>query len=161
MRDHPTALEEINELIQWFLNGWHHDRQIAGDKDEKKRLIDYDIDQYRIYADFLKVYGIDLNTAELHWWVFQGLLWNMPHDESSFLQVIEIRTKKPSKNAGAEERRRIEEAHRRYDLTQRKVEKQYTTEEEKKIDAFDAFRAKAKATREKQKNDIKEAMKGF
>ena len=81
-----------NECIQWFTNGWHHDGH--GTSEEKRRLIDYDIDQWRIYADFRAIYGIDLATEDMHWWKFCGLLWNMPHKQSSFLQVIEIRRKK-------------------------------------------------------------------
>lgn len=28
-------------------------------------------------------YGINLNEADLHWWEFMGMLWNMPERQSS------------------------------------------------------------------------------
>ena len=35
---------------------------------------DFAVDADIIYADFMRVYGIDLETAELHWWRFMALL---------------------------------------------------------------------------------------
>ena len=134
--------KNISECIRWFMTGWDHDRRVSSEN-QNKRLIDYDVDQFRIYADFLNIYGIDLNTADLHYWAFQGLLWNMPHERSSFLQCIEIRTKKPRKGASAEERKAISDGHKRYDLPQSKKEVIYTAEEEAKIDAFDKMREEA------------------
>lgn len=133
--------ENLHECIKWYLTGWEHDNHVPSEE-PNKRMMDYDIDQYRIYADFLKIYGIDLNTADMHWWVFQGLLWNMPHEQSSFMQCLEIRGKKPRKNASTEERNAISKAHKRFDLPERP--KVYTSEEERKIDEFDRMREEAK-----------------
>lgn len=129
--------DTLQRCIEWFLSGWNHDNEVESEH-KNIRLMDYDIDQFRIYADFLSIYGLDLNTVDLHWWAFQGLLWNMPFERSSFLQAIEIRTKKPRKGASMEERKAIEKAHKHFDLKQnKKVE--FTKEEEAKIDAFDAL----------------------
>ncbi len=125
--------ETFMRCVEWFMSGWYHDKTV--EKEDNRKLIDYDIDQFRIYADFISIYGIDLNTAELHWWAFQGLLWNMPHERSAFLQAIELRTKKPRKNASPEERKAIERGHKIYDLDQPKIE--LTVEQEQKIDAYD------------------------
>ena len=84
--------KSAEECIRWLMNGWYHDG--IGSSEEKRKLIDYDIDQWRIYADFRSIYGIDLATEDMHWWKFCGLLWNMPHKQSSFLQAIEIRRKR-------------------------------------------------------------------
>lgn len=146
--------KNISECIRWFMTGWDHDRRVSSEN-QNKRLIDYDVDQFRIYADFLNIYGIDLNTADLHFWAFQGLLWNMPHERSSFLQCIEIRTKKPRKGASAEERKAISDGHKRYDLPQSKKEVTYTAEEEAKIDAFDKMREEALKRRRENEEILK------
>lgn len=151
IREYPTNIDEIKDCIEWFLMGWFHDRNVSDTTQEKKRLMDYDVDQFRIYADFLQIYGIDLNSVDLHWWAFQGLLWNMPHEQSSFLQTLEIRQKKPRKGASQEERRLIELAHKRYDLKQNKKEVVFNSDEKEKIDAFDKFMRKGREEKAKQK----------
>lgn len=137
-----------NECIQWFMDGWHHDGH--GTSEEKRRLIDYDIDQWRIYADFRAIYGIDLATEDMHWWKFCGLLWNMPHKQSSFLQVIEIRRKKKEEAKTDAEKKAIQDAQQIYALDQ--PEPEYTIEQKEKIDDYDAMmeqiRAKKKAEQE-------------
>lgn len=138
--EHMPSAEITKQCINWFMSGWFHDKNVEGPNNGK--IMDYDIDQFRIYADFLAIYGIDLNTVDMHWWAFQGLLWNMPHEKSSFLQTIELRTKKPRKNASVEEKKAIEAGHKRYDLKQKA--KEYTSEEIKKIDEFDKLYLKPK-----------------
>ena len=136
----PTTAEELQECINWFLTGWSHDNT-KGSEDRIK-LMDYDIDQGRIYADFMRFYGIDLETAEMHYWKFCWLLWNLPHEDSSFMQVIEIRTKQPRKGASAEEKEAIKKGHEVYDLEQPK--KEYTKEETDAIDKYDLMMAELK-----------------
>lgn len=133
-RKHPHG-NELEECVEWFLNGWFHDKP-EGSQD-KRRLIDYDIDQWRIYADFRQIYGIDLSVEEMHWWMFCGLLWNMPHYKSTFLQVIEIRGKKITSNMRSEEKEAIQRAKKIYELEQDTEKKNYTDEEKTKIDDYD------------------------
>lgn len=147
--DRPSPLgESAGECIQWLMNGWHHDGH--GSSEEKRRLVDYDVDQWRIYADFRSIYGIDLATEHMHWWKFCGLLWNMPHKQSSFLQVIEIRRKKKEEAKTDAEKKAIQDAQQIYALDQ--PEPEYTIEQKEKIDDYDAMmeqiRAKKKAEQE-------------
>lgn len=161
IREYPTDNDEFEELLKWFIGGWFHDRRVPSEND-KKKLIDYDIDQWRIYSDFLKIYRINLNESDMHWWMFQGLLWNMPGDLSSFMQVIDIRTKKPSKKATPEEKKAVADGHRRYDLKQRTTsEKEYTKEEIQAIDEFDRRMAEKKARKNDKQKIIDEALKEF
>lgn len=134
LRDIPPS-EKMQECILWFLNGWNHDND-SGEESNRK-LMDFDVDQWRIYADFRNNYGINLNEADLHWWEFMGMLWNMPPERSSFLQVIDIRTKKPNKNDSAEYKKMLQRAHRVYDLEPKNVNEKYTVEEKKAIDEYD------------------------
>ena len=148
-RPHPYG-EELQECITWFLNGWFHDK--PGSSKDNRRLVDYDIDQWRIYADFRKIYGIDLSLDEMHWWTFNGLLWNMPYKQSSFMEVIDIRRKKIEARMSAKEKEAIAEAQEIYGLEQPEEKKQYTNEEKAKIDEYDRMmeeiRAKKKAEKE-------------
>lgn len=137
VRDHPPV-EQMGELIRWYLSGWNMDGKSS--EKQKKKTVDFDVDQWRIYADFLQVYRIDLSTAKMHFWTFCGLLWNLPARSSSFMQVLEIRQKKIGPKASAAERKAITEAQRIYGLEQPEEKKELTAEEVAKIDAFDQLR---------------------
>lgn len=134
VREYPQTAEELQECLEWFLNGWNHDNNSKGD-DQKIKLMDYDIDQGRIYADFMRFYHIDLEFTEMHYWKFCWLLWNLPHEHSSFMQVIELRTKKPRKGASSEEVKAIKKAHEVYDLEQPK--KELSQKDKQAIDKYD------------------------
>lgn len=143
--------KSAEECIRWLMNGWYHDG--IGSSEEKRKLIDYDIDQWRIYADFRSIYRIDLATEDMHWWKFCGLLWNMPHKQSSFLQAIEIRRKRKEEAKSDAEKKAIQEAQKIYALEQPGQE--YTEEEAAKIDEYDAMMARMK------KKSEEEALKVF
>lgn len=133
VKECPQTVEEIQECLQWFLAGWNHDNNPA--QEEKVRIMDYNIDQGRIYADFLRFYNIDLEFTEMHWWKFNWLLWNLPNEDSSFMNVIEIRTKKPRKGASSEEKKAIKKAQSVYGLKDKA--RKYSDEELSQIDKFD------------------------
>lgn len=155
--DEKPPMKEIEECINWFLNGWCQDKSPL--KTEKKRYMDFNKDQWRIYADFRQIYGINLNEADLHWWEFMGMLWNMPQKQSSFLQVIEIRRKKIKAKMSKEEKAAIKEAQYIYSLDDAGAvqQREYTEEEKKKIDEVDRIRAQMKA----KKMVLDEALKVF
>lgn len=67
-REHPDG-DELRQCVEWFLNGWFHDK--PGSAKDNRRLVDYDVDQWRIYADFRQIYGIDLSLDDMHWWMFK------------------------------------------------------------------------------------------
>ena len=159
LREHPTTTEELADCVKWFLQGWYHDNSV--EVQNKKRIMDFDVDQWRIYADFMQIYHIDLNTSDMHWWMFNGLLWNMPHEQSSFMQVLEIRQKKPRKKASAEERKAIDQGHKIYDLKAIKKEVVYTKEEENAIDDYDRKMAEIKAKRKAKEEAQEEILKEF
>lgn len=138
--------KSAEECIRWLMNGWYHDG--IGSSKEKRKLIDYDVDQWRIYADFRSIYGVDLATEDMHWWKFCGLLWNMPHKQSSFLQAIEIRRKKKEEAKSDAEKKAIQEAQKIYALEQPGQE--YTEEEAAKIDEYDAMMVRMKKKTEEE-----------
>lgn len=50
------------------------------------KTLDYDADADYIYAAFVQAYGIDLMTADLHWWTFLALMRGLP-DSTLISQV--------------------------------------------------------------------------
>lgn len=154
VREFPPTSEELLECLNWFFNGWYHDNPVK--PDSRKKLMDFDVDQWRIYADFMQIYHIDLSESDMHWWMFCGLLWNMPSRLSSFMQVLEIRQKKPTRGASIEEKKAVENGHKLYDLKQKVAKKEYTPEEIKAIDEYDRWMAEQKAKQHINEEALKE-----
>ena len=159
LRNYPHTSSELEKCVDWFLNGWFHDN--APSKVDKRRMVDYEADQWRIYADFRQIYGINLNDADLHWWEFCGMLWNMPYKLSSFLQVIDIRKKKITSKMSREEKASIAEAKRIYAIQQTSGKKEYTSEECKKIDDYDRMMEEIRKRKEEQKEAEQDALAEF
>lgn len=140
----PASVDEALEGINWFLNDWNHDNLPKNKKKGKKsELMDFDVDQWRIYAAFKKQYGIDLNTEQMHFWVFMGLLSSL--EECNFTQVVSIRDKKITSKMPKEEKEQIRKVKDIYRIT--KENEEIETEEEKiehqeAIDEFNRLRNK-------------------
>ena len=79
-----------------------------GDTDEIRRppVISWKIDAKYIIGDFLRYYGTDLLTAEMHWWKFRTLLSALP-DESQMMKRIAYRSADLSLIKNEAERKRI------------------------------------------------------
>lgn len=103
--------EDLEKAVQFFLSGWSHDKP---GKKEKERLMDFDVDQWRIYAAFKQQYGIDISRERMHWWEFMGLLSSL--NECSYTRVIDIRQKKFKPKMSKEERKSLREAKDIYTL---------------------------------------------
>lgn len=87
-----------------------------------------------------------------------ALLWNMPRQQSSFLQVIELRQKKITSRMGKEEKEAIRRAQYIYGLERGSSRRrEYTEEEKQRIDEVDRIRAEMKA----QKRQREEALAAF
>jgi len=81
--------------------------------DSDKRVFDYNIDHGRLFSAFLQTYGIDLRTAEMHWWVFFELFQALPED-TKLMSVVEIRSKKPDKNDSPEYKKSLRKMQNAY-----------------------------------------------
>jgi hypothetical protein len=105
--------------------------------------MDFDIDQWRIYAAFRKQYGIDLNRQKLHFWVYMGLLSNL--EECSFTRVVSIRDKKIDSKMSREEKNALSKAKKMYAIKKEVVEtEEEAAEREAAIDVFNKLRAKSR-----------------
>lgn len=145
LREYPRDIETIQQTCEWLLSGWNTDN-LSGTK-SKVPVFDYDVDGWRIYADFRRYYGVNLNTIDtLHFWEFSAMLWNLPQD-SATKEVIEIRGKETNSKMSAEQRKAIKKAQKIYGL-KRKERKELTNEQIDKIDDFDKLQAERKKRRE-------------
>ena len=143
IRERPTDAEEIQEALTWYMNGWNHDNVSSGKKKDETVLMDFDIDQWRIYAAFRKQYGIDLNRQKLHFWVYMGLLSNL--EECSFTRVVSIRDKKIDSKMSREEKTALSKAKKMYAIKKEIAEtEEEKAEREAAIDVFNKLRAKSR-----------------
>lgn len=63
----------------------------AGPGGRKKRTFDFSQDAELIYAAFYQQYGIDLCSADLHWWQFRALFEGLG-STTQFIKVLEYRS---------------------------------------------------------------------
>lgn len=119
--DFPESLEEAVEGIIWFLNSWNHDNHKAVKSKSTVAVMDFDIDQWRIYAAFKAQYGIDLNTERLHWFVFMGMLSNL--EECSYTRVIDLRQKLISSKMSVQEKNALKELKKVYAINENEEKK--------------------------------------
>ena len=134
-------LDEAQEALEWYMTDFNHDKHAT--KKSAKKLMDFDIDQWRIYAAFLSQYGIDLNRTPMHWFVFMGLLANL--EESSFSRVIDIRQKKITGKMTREEKKSLEAAKKIYSLdsVQEQLSEEEKAQESEALEVFNRLRNKS------------------
>lgn len=141
--DMPENMEEAMNGITWFLNGWNQDHVEKGDN---IRCVDFDIDQWRIYSAFLNQYRIDLAEADMHWWRFMGLLYNLK--ECTYTQVTGIRAEKIDGKMTAKEKEARRKAKRIYAIRKTEEQERITPEEQARYDDFMKFAAIKEASKE-------------
>ena len=57
------------------------------------RVYSFSKDAEYIYSAFLQTYGVDLQTAELHWWKFCAMFSDLGQD-TTFQQIVGLRSRK-------------------------------------------------------------------
>ena len=129
--DIPENIETAMQGMTWFLNGWNHDNLEKGDN---VRCVDFDIDQWRIYSAFLNQYHIDLAEADMHWWMFMGLLTSL--NECAYTQVVGIRSEKISSNSSPKEKEAKKKAKRIYAIQSGDEQEELSPEEKARYDDF-------------------------
>lgn len=131
-------LNEALKGILWFLKCGEEREDENGEEtaqdgdleatEGKRSNFSFEVDSFRLWTAFKKTFGVDLNTARLHWFEFCAMLQDL--NECAFTSVIEIRDKDLSKVPKSQqgEYAKLKE---RYALPQK-----YTEEEQAKIDEF-------------------------
>ena len=129
--DPPESIQETLEGIAWFMGGWNTDRPDGAEKKETP-VMDWDMDQWRIYSAFRKQYGIDLNCAQMHFWAFMGLLTTL--DDCAFTRVADIRAKNLEGKMDPKEKSFYKQAKKRYAIGRR--EEKETDEDIAAVEEF-------------------------
>lgn len=146
----PQSYEEIAEALQWFLNGWNHDnmgyaRKKQSSLDKPVETMDFDVDQWRVYAAFKSQYGIDLGTEKMHFWVFMGLISSL--EECAFTRVVSIREKKIDSKMSKEEKNWLRKAKEMFRIRKDYAEEETTEQNEERKAAIEEFnRIRKKST---------------
>lgn len=81
----------VREMLDFYRGPKRQDDDRPKGKDKGGRAYDFVQDAEVILSSFLSSYGIDLTTADLHWWTFRRLMFNLPHD-CNFMQRVAYRT---------------------------------------------------------------------
>lgn len=137
-------IQTAQEGIQWFLSGWYMDNPVKG-REEQKKDMDYDIDQWRIFSAFLTQFRINLNTVDMHFWMFMGLLSTL--EECAFTRIVDIRTKKIDPKMKPSDKKALKEVKERYAL-ETVQDAQMSAQEQAEYDAFMKYAKKGKGKKE-------------
>lgn len=80
-REMPANIESAWNKVLWFYGcGDREHTPAPADGRPQPRVYDFTVDADRITAAFQQAYGIDLSTAQLHWWRFKALFTGLPED---------------------------------------------------------------------------------
>lgn len=117
--DIPQDYAEKTECVQWYLNGWCMDN-LPKKSNSHVKIMDFDVDQGRIYAAFLTRYRIELDAVDMHFWKFMMLLNNL--EECTYTRVIALRNQKIDPKLSAETKKALREAKNMYSLQNKEDE---------------------------------------
>ena len=95
----PDDIPAATEMAMWFLCG--------GEKvtDEGKPSdFSFTKDDKLIYSAFRKVFGVDLNQTELHWWTFRSMFIDLFGEDTAFGGLVHLRQRVRTNKATKEER---------------------------------------------------------
>lgn len=138
--DQFPDMKTMQDGIQWFLSGWYTDNPVNDEKNDHKDM-DYDVDQWRIFSAFLTQFGINLNTVDMHFWVFMGLLSTL--EECAFTRIVDIRTKKIDPKMKPSDKKALKEVKERYAL-ENVEDTQMSAQERAEYDIFMKYAKKGK-----------------
>lgn len=95
----PPDLKSAIASANWFLNGGNESKE----ETDAPRLFSFTKDAQLIYSAFRQTHGIDLSTANLHWWQFLALFMDLGQD-TTFCQLVALRKRIKTGKATKEER---------------------------------------------------------
>jgi hypothetical protein len=102
----PMDVKQAIEKAHLFLNGG----AIGEHESDGMRFYSFAKDANLIYAAFRQTHGIDLQTANLHWWQFLALFMDLGQD-TTFCQLVALRKRLKTGKATKEEMQAAREMH--------------------------------------------------
>lgn len=133
----PANVAEAIRLAMKFLNGGEDS---GGDEVSPLRLYSFAKDASLIYAAFMQTHGVDLETANMHWWKFLALFMDLGQ-ETTFCQLVGLRKRIKDGSASKEDRKLYREI---YDIAH--IEDTRTPEQLEAVRKFEELRNKRKVT---------------
>lgn len=109
----PKNIREALEKAMAFLN--QSQEQEEEEIETGPRVFSFEKDSAMIYAAFLQTHGIDLQTANLHWYQFLALFHDLGPD-TAFCQLRNLRYRIKTGKATKEERQAAAEIQHLIDL---------------------------------------------
>lgn len=117
----PKNIPKAIEKALWFYAGG---KPGAGNSDSKKETFySFDYDGDYIYSAFMEQYGVDLMSAELHWWKFRAMFLSMS-DKTKFSEIIGYRSAKISGKMSKEEKEFYKKMKKIYALPKNQKEEE-------------------------------------
>ena len=111
---YPEPVENIRAAIEQgmkFLNGGKDNI----DEEDSLRLYSFERDAPFIFSAFRQTHGIDLETADLHWWKFLALFMDLGSD-TAFCNLIGLRKRVKTGKATKEEKETAREMGNMFDV---------------------------------------------
>lgn len=128
MGEIPADQETAIRSASWFMNcGEERDED-----DDGPRIFSFSKDARFIFAAFKQTHGIDLETADLHWWKFIALFMDLGAD-TAFCQLTSLRKRVKSGKASKEE---IKASHELGDVFELDDYDDLTIQERENIERF-------------------------
>ena len=138
----------INAIIQFYICGKKAEEGKSGKSN--KYCYDYYEDWKYFLAAFRHQYGIDLNTAALHWWEFSALFSGLT-DNTELVKIMQIRCTNLKDISDKKERERIKKLQEHYALKQYR-RKHYKTAEERDRAMIEAAKKRIAEAKRSVKN---------
>lgn len=113
----PPKAELAIKALAKFYACVSDEREVTSSRRPKNIVshFDFEADAGYIYAAFMSEYGINLQSAQLHWWEFMSLFSSLG-DDCKFSKIVSYRAAKPEKIKNPEQKKFIQKMQRIYKL---------------------------------------------
>lgn len=119
--DMPDDIETAIEGLQWFYRCGEESTDNGQERGKSEPCYDFNQDAAYIYAAFWQQYGIDLNTAKLHWWKFRALFSGLS-DDTQIVKIMGYRTA-DTKGMSKEQKKAYNKMKAQFALKKRNMQK--------------------------------------
>lgn len=113
---YPETPDDIEGAIMQGLKFLNCGEEAKNETDAP-RLYSFTKDASLIFAAFHQTHGIDLETAEMHWWKFWALFMDLGAD-TAFCNLVSLRKRVNEGTATKEERRAVQKMGAAFDVPQ-------------------------------------------
>lgn len=106
--------KQVDDLL-WFYMCGKEEKTNKVEKENGKQIYSFEYDAGYIFSAFLEIYGIDLNTTDLHWWKFKAMFDSLS-EKTRFVEIMGYRAIDLSKIEDKKEIKRYKKLKEIYQL---------------------------------------------